>query len=214
MADHAANTFPDPTRPKQFHGIHTPSLDIPVEEDVPAVFQDLSLTNEQFETREQGIKEYNEQVSVLDPLYTGLTPLSNIIVRCYHLETVQKSGIFIPTSIQVAVQTANGIGVVETQQSPWQFSTRAIIVAVPNHIHNLKAGDEVQLYAPAVAPAIKNVKTAEFHLPNGFTHYSSPGNEPPTSLEDQHFGYLLVDPNRSISCLLKKGPNHPQVESI
>lgn len=197
MEQLAREAYPDPDNKKLF-GFNS-----------PLIKGDLNPTNvgdeqTKFEAHDKAIKDYNERIVELNPMYTELSPLQHVIVRCYHLEMKQVSGVYIPTVIQAVTETMNGLGVVNTVSSPWQLSTRAIVIAVPPSVKHLEVGDEVQLHQAAVAPATKNVNELSFHLPNGFMHHSAPGFEAESNIESPHFGYLIVDAYRSIIAKLPK----------
>lgn len=149
--------------------------------------------------QEKKIKEYNERILTLDPLYSSLKPIQKVLVRCFSKEVTRtESGIIIPPDeIQIPVPTKSGQGYVETVKSPWAFSTRAIIVAVPtkygeSETNPIQAGKQVQLAGNVLIPR-KNGQEMIFHMPSSFTHWSYQSEKIPENMDDPHYGYFLIN---------------------
>lgn len=164
---------------------------------------EFESSQDQFRILEQKVEKYNNSIKNLDPLYASLKPIRGIIVRCLHREIKKTdSGIYIPDTIPVYTSTANGLGIVDSQDSPWQLSTKAIVVAVAQGSEIFKPGQFVQLKRSAVTPAVKNLNERSFVLPKGFVHYTCLNETPPSNPEDRHFGYLLIDPYSDVWVIL------------
>lgn len=208
MAQHASENFRDPSRPKLFglNGeLQEPTLD---NSNIPHSQAEMEELQKVYEKADAEINLYNSKVLDLDPDYTAFQPLTNIVVRCFHRKMeLTSGGIFINPKIQATVQTQNGIGVVETQNAPWQFSTKAVVVSVPPGFKALKPGDVVQLHPGVIRPATKNVMEPEWNLPNGFTLHSYVHFEPPTYIMDKHFGYFIIEPYRGVLGILESKEN-------
>jgi hypothetical protein len=143
--------------------------------------------------------EYNEKVKVLDPEYSSFEPYRKILVRCYVHNYYEAGGVLIKPNVTVEVPTQSGYGYLPSEESPYPYAPRAVIVAVPKGKENegFVPGREVMLMAKTVM-AFKAGKDYPFHMPRAFTMPSWSSQEPPTSMKSDHYGYLLVDPMADI----------------
>lgn len=147
--------------------------------------------------KELDVKEYNENVTKLNPLYTALIPTNRIIVRCFHIETYRtEGGLIIEPKIKIPVPTQNGYGMIGEISSPYAYQKLAVVVAIPeslrrNESNKLVPGALVQL-ASNPLKGRKAGKEFDVDLPYGFTHYTYPEVLPPSNLKSEHYGYLLI----------------------
>lgn len=201
MADLAATNFPDPNRKKQYLlGGDGKELD-----DVPALdmLMDAKMAQDHWGKNDESIKNYNANLKILNPLYANLQPIRDVIVRCYHLTTKSENGLFIPINIPVKEITQNGMGVRAVLNSPWKLDTKAVVVAVPKDYESLKVGDVVQIPRNVVTPEKPSVDH-DFELPLAYTHPDWFSLNPPTALDNPHFGYLLLSPYEYIKIVLER----------
>jgi hypothetical protein len=155
--------------------------------------------------QEQDLIEYNKKVLDLDTTYTSLIPISDIIVRVFAKELERtKSGIILPASAPVVIPTNSGHGNLGTVESPYSYSKKAVVIAVPAGYKGLDAGDIVQLSdATVTGHAIGAGHEATISIRHSFTHYDHNSEQPPTNPKNPHYGYLMV-PVRFIDCVVKK----------
>ena len=149
--------------------------------------------------QEAAIKKYNEELKNLSPLYSSMIPMTKVLVRCFHQETVRnKTGLIIlPTQASVKLPTRAGHGYKGTAESPYLYSRKAVIVAVPERYMQdengkVKPGTVIQLENPHLVAVPKGDDSFDIDMPNAFTHYSYMDSTPPKNPESEHFGYLLV----------------------
>ena len=150
----------------------------------------------QYETK---IKEYNKNIVNLNPAYASLNPVYKVLVRCFHLEAQRReNGLIIPAQVTVKVPTASGYGYLPPTDSPWLYSSKAIVVA--SYTDTFTPGMLVQL-GPSHLYPVSSGKDSKLIMPNAFTHYEWNNEMPPTDPSNEHFGYLLI-PSRSIEIIL------------
>ena len=146
-----------------------------------------------WQDRDKDISEYNESLTTLDPNYQNIIPFNRILVRMFHIVAERtESGIIIEPKIPMKEITQNGIGIRQTMNSPWPYMRKGIVVATPENDPWLKPGDLVEVDKHAVL-ALKPSVDHPPVLEHGFTSSDWTGTEPPTDLENPHFGYLLID---------------------
>lgn len=156
---------------------------------------------------EKDAKEYNAKVSEIDPLYGNLKPIRKILVRCFHKEPQRtEGGLILPVDeMEVKVPTQTGQGIIGVVKSPWAFSKRAVVVAVPDYskpeLAKLRVGNVIQLNT-GVLKAVKGSKDMSFDLPNSFTHHTWGKVTPPESKKSPHYGYFLV-PEHEIDMIIE-----------
>lgn len=140
------------------------------------------------------IINYNKRVNQLDELYTSLQPLSDVIVRVFLIEpTITESGLIIPHKEIVPISTNNGVGTWAEAESPFPYSKKAVVIAVPKDHPNLSPGDIVMLSGnPIEAKTHGTSNNAYFRIKNEFFHPDSNFTQTPQDPNDRHYGYLLV----------------------
>ena len=195
----AEQEFPDPNRKKLFT---MPNKLIGVPDKVTTT-TDAPLMHDQTHYKELDAlhKKYNEKLSDIDPDYGNLEPYAHVIVRCKVLQMTKQGSIFIPNTIPVGELTQNGMGIRKTLESPWSFSTEAIIISSPTHYkERYPQGTRIQISKECVIPTKAGVDQP-FELTYAFTRPEWWDYTPPTSPEDKHFGYLRL-PIDKIICKL------------
>ena len=151
------------------------------------------------ETQEQKDRiEYNKNIENHLDEYLNFEPTRKIVVRCFVMEYYEQNGILQIPDIQVPVRTANGVGHKEFQKSPWPYSRKAVIVAVPKNHDIYKPGDIVLLERGVTLTAPKQNSEMPFHMPKAFTTDSWNDMEPPHSMKSEHYGYLILEPLNEI----------------
>ena len=198
VAEFAAANFPDPNRKILFTGVGGESSEVGKEN------FDLARVTDHWDKTEQLIKDYNSNINVLDEDYKSITPVHIAVVRAYHIEATRtKSGLIIAPKIPMKEMTQNGIGIRQTIDSPWAFSRKCVVVAVPEHVTHIKAGDIVEINRRCVLAEKPSVDTPA-HLAHGFTLSDWYDFEAPTDISNKHFGYLAVDPINDVTLIIKK----------
>lgn len=190
MTDFAQNNFPDPDGKPTFY------FQSEGERMTPEQHKQMNLMevgeSSYWERKESAIKEYNNNLSNLDDLYTNLSPFRNIIVRMFHVEAEKtESGLILEPSLPMKEMTQNGIGIRKTMNTPWPYQRRGIVVSVPEYEVWLKPGDIIEVSKHCII-AIKPSVDHEPVLEYGFTHSEWLSQEPPTDLTNRHFGYLHI----------------------
>lgn len=146
---------------------------------------------------------YNQNINNHLDEYTNFVPTRKIIVRCYVMEYYMENGILQIPDLQVPVRTANGVGHKGFEKSPWPYSRKAVVVAVPPNHDVYKPGDLVLLDRGVTLTAPKQNSEMPFHMPKGFTTDSWNDMEPPHSMKSEHYGYLILEPLSEILGILK-----------
>jgi hypothetical protein len=190
MQDHATNKFGGE---KTKSGIIMPSKKVIKSKKVVKTTPD-----QDYDQLDKDIIDYNNKVTTLDKDYKEFTPFTGIIVRAFHKEMQKdpKTGLVIsaPTTIipDMGVQGAP----ISKIASPWAFSRKAIIVAVPENFETYKPGEIVQLSLDAIL--VSKMHQGDFRVIHGFTLWEYQDFQPPTSKKDKHYGYFLIDPYKHI----------------
>lgn len=169
--------------------------EVPIIKKQEPVINDAALLKEEKEKN-----EYNEKITELDPLYTVLSPVSKILVRCKVLVPYRSDGgLIMKPSVMVPIRTGNEIGWLDAKESPWPYSREAIIVALPEGYKErgvYKVGQIVQLTdGPVRARPTKGGEDAEIILPSGYAHPLWKDAMFPQKVTDRHYGYILVNPS-------------------
>jgi len=157
-----------------------------------------SMVNDAASLKQEAlIKEYNDKILELDPMYSTTKPIHKFLVRCFHLEMGRSpGGILLPPKVVINVPTQNGIGTLAEIDSPWMLSKKAVVVALDARTRNsdapiLKVGDIIQLGSNPIKGK-KAGKDFAITLQAAFMHHTYEDVQPPTDITNPHFGYLLV----------------------
>lgn len=173
----------------------------------------VELEQEHWKNLDENIQEYNKKVLDLDKEFTEMTPMEGILIRCFHIETKKtEGGLYLETKFPVGERTQNGLGIRETLDSPWKYSTKAIVVSTASHIKNVNVGDIIQIHQDAVMPT-KLSRDTPFLLKYSYTLPDYPGFSPPTNLSDKNYGYMLVPINEIAMFIKKKNENDTEKSS-
>lgn len=214
--EQVADQFPDKNRKKLYsgagmlvQGVDGNMHEINIhqkEEDLKQ--QEFIKSQEAWAETDEKAEAYNANIKNLDPKYANLSPLRYMIVRCKHIipkkHKVGDQVIYDHVSMPVAEMTQNGLGVRQTLESPWRYSTEAIVVAMPDHIKDrFSPGDLVQI--ESIARTVQKAGVdKDFEMPHAYMHPEYHGLRPPTDVTDEHFGYLKIDPFDHVICILEK----------
>lgn len=142
------------------------------------------------------IDKYNENITKHSDMYgKNVVPTQDILVRCYLKNTVYIGGIAHPPKSLVQLPTQSGYGSIAEVESPYPYSTKAVIVAVPGDYapFGLKPGDVVQLGMGAVVsvPAGKGTNSTVL-VPTSYLHPDSGLDIVPQDPLSEHYGYLMI----------------------
>ncbi len=142
----------------------------------------------------QAIFTYNTSVTTLDTDYASLTPTSKILVRVFlHEPNKSEDGLFEPYKQLIPVQTNANVGTLYHIESPFPYSNKAVIVAVPDGYTSIQPGNIVQLESNPIKPiASGNGANAIVQIPHGYMHVTAPSLEIPRDPTNKHYGYLLI----------------------
>lgn len=143
----------------------------------------------------ESVKRYNQNLDVTatDELYGSVTPISQVLVKCYLVEPeISESGLITPFTQRVEVPTQSGQGKYEDIELPYLLSPRVKVIAIPANTSAVKPGDIVQLNDRVIqATVVGNGNNRKPMLHNSFVRVDKT-SEYPKDIEDAHFGYLLV----------------------
>lgn len=148
-------------------------------------FKYTDLYNEQ-------VLQYNKNLTTLDPMYSSIKPLHEILVRFYLHEPKVVGGLVMPFKQVVPVPTKSGVGSYEEIESDFPFRLKAVVVAAPES-NQLKPGDEVMLSRRAIQMnVVGTAANRQILVEQGFVHPDSLLHDVPTDVTSQHYGYGLV----------------------
>lgn len=172
---------------------------------------DPSLDSPLFsEEQNEKLKRYNENIMNFDPKYTELIPRFNVLVRVFVTPMeIGESGVIKPNTVPVQAPTQSGVSTLGYMNNPFPFSTKAVIVSVPEEIKDLNTGDIVALSKKQViGQPIGRGDNARIVIPNVFLHpdeaskYSA-DETMPHDPEDPNYGYMEIKPY-DIPFIIKK----------
>ena len=153
-----------------------------------------NLTVEYLEEKDlQAIRDYNSSITELDPMYKSVKPLHEILVRVFLTEPrITESGLILPHREVVPIRTANGIGNWAEVHSDFPYSTKAVVVSVPEN-SLLKPGMIVQIAPNQVkAEVVGTSNNAFITIKSAFIHADSGETLPPKDVTNKNYGYLLI----------------------
>lgn len=138
------------------------------------------------------VLNYNKNLDNLDPQYTSIKPLHEILVRFYLHEPTKVGSLVMPFKQVIPTQTKSGIQGYSEVESDFPFRLKAIVVSAPES-NPLKPGDKVILSRRAIQMnVIGTGANAKITVDQGFVHPDSMLHECPTDVTNQHYGYALV----------------------
>lgn len=136
---------------------------------------------------------YNQNIKTLDPQYTSVKPLHEILVRFYLHEPTTVGSLVMPFKQFVPIQTNSGVGKYEEVESDFPFRLKAVVISAPES-NPLKAGDEVMLSRKAIQMNVLGQgANKQIVVEQGFIHPDSMLHENPTDVNSPHYGYGLVE---------------------
>lgn len=138
------------------------------------------------------VKEYNMDLKRLDPLYSSIKPLHEILVRFQLHEPVLVGNLVMPFKQAIPAPTNSGVSKYTDIESDFPYKLVAVVVAAPES-NQLKAGEMVMLSRRAITMnVIGTGANAKLQVEQGFVHPESQLHDIPTDVTNQHYGYALV----------------------
>lgn len=160
------------------------------------------------EERANSIKQYNANIDQHLSMYPSIKPANSILVRLFLREPrITESGLFLPENnavdtIEVKRTAASGDRYTQKlDESPWKWSTKAIIVALPKFITDYSVGELVQVPFFPTGARKKEDESMEMTFQYAFIHCDANTLDIPQDCLDPHFGYALI-PTHEIKCTL------------
>lgn len=160
----------------------------------------LEGEKDQLEKNQNKRQKYNNELTTLDEDYAVLKPLNSFIVRLeIRGELKTKSGLWLPSIGKVKTK-AKGTGFDgDDLTDPYEFTSVAVIVAVPVYETELKQGDVVQIVKPQILTTGQDIVGYEWN----YAHPDYKMPVVPTDPEDKHFGYAII-PRTHIKVVLQR----------
>jgi len=140
-------------------------------------------------------KTYNANIRTLDKTYADLTPIRQLVVRCFLIEPeVTESGLITPYKQILQVPAASGQpGKWYEFETDWPYKNKAVVVAVPDDTSIVKVGDLVQLSPQAIqVRVLGSGHNAMPVISNQFVHVNSKNEVTPKDISDPDYGYILI----------------------
>lgn len=138
------------------------------------------------------VQKYNQGLTTLDPKYTSVKPLHEILVRFYLHEPTVVGGLVMPFKEFVPVPTKSGVGSSTELETDFPFADKAVIVSAPDS-NPLKPGDIVKTSRKATQLLVLGTgANALIKIEQSFVHPDSMLHYPPTDISNQHYGYALI----------------------
>lgn len=166
----------------------------PLEKQRKAVVESIKEESFSKEFNDQ-ILNYNLNLKTINPKYSNVLPLQDILVRVYLIEPeVTESGFIISHKEILPIPTNLGAGQYAEAESPFPYSRKAIVIQVPQDFTKLKQGDVIYLSGnPVEAKIIGSAQNAYFKVKNEF-FLSDSLKSTPVDVTSEHYGYLMVSP--------------------
>lgn len=167
-----------------------------------------AIVNEQLESdplyndeQNQKLIDYNANIKNINPKYATLVPRFDVLVRVFvQPMEIGENQVLKPNTIPVTAPTNSGVGYIGSMANPFPYTAKAMVVAVPSEIKDLKPGDVVILAdSPVKGVAIGRGDQAVVTIPNKFVHPDEVNKYPldnpvPTDPSDENYGYLIIKP--------------------
>lgn len=136
------------------------------------------------------INEYNKNIYNLNEKYASFRPFNDILVRVV-LKSPLEGRVIVPIVDKIPIMTRNAQGVLHEIENPFPFSTKVVIVSVPDNEKFIKPGDTMVIPPiPAKAPIPGNDYILE--VPYSFWLPEWEDVTPPKDPSNEHYGYLLI----------------------
>ena len=138
------------------------------------------------------VQEYNKNLTNLDPMYTSIKPLHEILVRFYLHEPKRVGSLVMPFKESIPVATKSGQATYANVESDFPFALKAVVVNAPEN-NVLKTGDTIAVSHKATQLLVLGTgANAEIKIEQSFIHPDSGLQYPPSDLTNQHYGYALI----------------------
>lgn len=138
------------------------------------------------------VQDYNKNLTNLDPLYSSIKPLHEILVRFYLHEPVLVGNLVMPFKQAIPAPTKSGQGTYMDIESDYPYKLTAVVVSAPES-NQLKPGDVIMLSRRAITMNIIGTgANAKLQVDQGFVHPDSMLHDIPTDVTSQHYGYALI----------------------
>ena len=138
------------------------------------------------------VKNYNANITNLDPLYTNVQPLHEILVRVYLHEPTVVGGLVMPYKMGVNIPTRSGQDGYAEVESDFPYRNVAVVVSAPDS-NPLKPGDVVTLSRRAIQMnVLGTAANAVVRVEQTFVHPDANLQDSPTDITSRHYGYALV----------------------
>ncbi len=158
----------------------------------------LLTTQPVFMDNDEGRVLYNEMLLNLDPDYAKLRPVGSYIVRMFVLtKSITPQGLLILPNTKVMGQSHSGFKKIEVTD-PYQFHSKAVIVAVPEFEKEIEPGMVVQIVKPRTILQEDQVVGYEYE----YAHPDYLLPQVPLLPSDKHFGYAII-PRTSIKVIVQ-----------
>jgi hypothetical protein len=191
-------------RPRPFFVSSKPTP--PTHDQVAAANAINSMYNSDGPEKENEFRlEYNAKIAELNPVYSTVEPLGSYIVRFFVRTMPKKSKLILPVSGEILQNHKSGL-VQEKARDPYRFSSKAVLVAVPEGEGQLKQGMIVQCVTPEPVGEGEQV----FGYQAEYLHPSYEDRLGPKDCKNPHFGYAII-PRNWIKVIL---PDEPKAEVV
>ena len=138
------------------------------------------------------VQKYNNELTTLDPLYTSVKPLHEILVRFYLHEPTKVGNLVMPFKEFLPVPTPSGTGKSTELETDYPFADKAVIISAPES-NPLKPGDVVKTSRKATQLVVLGTGAhARIKIEQSFVHPDAMMHLPPTDISNPHYGYALI----------------------
>ena len=138
------------------------------------------------------VQKYNKELTQLDPLYTSIKPLHEILVRFYLHEPTKVGELVMPFKEFVPVPTNSGVGKSTELETDFPFADKAVVISAPES-NPLKPGDIVKTSRKATQLVMLGQgANAMIKIEQSFIHPDSKMHLPTSDISNQHYGYALI----------------------
>lgn len=161
----------------------------------------ISAANKQAMEAFEESQSYNENIAKHEKRYKDFKPLDKILVRIYRrlpkIISVGDTSLIVDTDssadyAKVMRQAATGQNFTARQvPAEFKFSTKAVVVAVPEYETRIKP-DDVVCIEQLLVQAVAYDGGEEINYQFSFTHPDSNKPVPPSNPNDVDYGYALV----------------------
>lgn len=138
------------------------------------------------------VQKYNQNLTTLDPLYSSVKPLHEILVRFYLHEPTKVGELVMPFKEFVPVPTNSGVGKSMELETDFPFADKAVVVSAPES-NPLKPGDVIKTSRKATQLVMLGQgANASIKIEQSFVHPDSMMHLPTSDISNPHYGYALI----------------------